>query len=79
MSVSREIKDKTVLEDNAVARAIRAFYTVQAQNWRETQVNAVLPRVLVLVDEARAKGDAVDVGALIRKVHLDRDISGLLA
>lgn len=78
MTISRSTKTREALEDSAIARAIRAYYTVEAQNWREAQVNATLPRVLVLVDEARARGDAIDVAALIRQVHLERDIAALL-
>lgn len=78
MSISRQVKPKEVLQENAVARAVRAYVTIQAQNWREEQVNATLPRVMVKIDEARAAGNAPDVYKIVKQVFLERDLAGLL-
>lgn len=78
MSISRQVKPKEVLQENAVARAVRAYVTVQAQNWREEQINAVLPRVLTKIDEVRAANNAPDVGKIIKQVFIERDLAGLL-
>lgn len=77
MSISRSIKTTEELDDAAVVDAVRAFINVQGRDWVRRQLNAVQPRVLRLVDEARANGDAPDVPALIRQVFLDRQIPSL--
>ena len=75
--ISRNVKTQAELDDHAVVDAVRSFVNVQARDWNRRQLNAVLPRVLRLVDEARANGDAPDVAALIRQVFLERQIPAL--
>lgn len=72
--VSRSAKTEDELDDAAVVDAIRSFIRVQASDWQRRQLNAMLPGVLRLVDEARANGDRPDVVAIIRQVYLKRQI-----
>lgn len=78
MSISRQVLPKETLQEHAVSRAVRAYVGVLAANYREEQINAVLPRVLTKVDEVRAAGNAPDVQKIIKQVFLERDIAGLL-
>ena len=74
MTISRGRKTEEVLQDAAVADAVRTFIAVQARDWVRRQQNELIPQVLRLVDDARAAGDAPDVPAIIRQVHLDRQV-----
>lgn len=74
--ISRSSKTPEELDDAAVVDAVRTFLAVQARDWQRRQQNEVLPRVLKLVDEARANGDAPDVPAIIRQVFLNRQLPG---
>lgn len=74
MSATRTIKTESALEDADAIDAIRTFVNVQARAWARRQMNELLPRVLRLMDEARARGDRPDVAALIRQVHLERQL-----
>lgn len=78
MSLSRRIKTEAGLQEEEIARVVRAYIGVEAQNWRGRQTNAVLPRVLTKVDEVRAAGNAPDVGKIIKQVFIERDLAGLL-
>lgn len=78
MSLSRRIKTEAGLQEEEVARAVRAYVAVLAANFRGRQVNATLPRVLTKIDEARAAGNAPDVAKIIKQVFLERDLAGLL-
>jgi hypothetical protein len=79
MTPSRTVKADTALEDADAIDAIRTFIGVQARSWVRRQQNEMIPRVLHLMDAARSRGDAVDVPALIRQVHLERQVPELAA
>lgn len=71
-AAARGFKTEEHLEEAAIIDTLRTFIAVQARDWQRRQQNALVPRVLRMVDEARANGDAVDVPALIQQVWLDR-------
>lgn len=77
MTISRTAKTPEQLDDEAVVGLIRGFVTVQAADWRRRQLNVVLPRVFRAIDEARARGDAPDVKAILKQVWVERDIPAL--
>lgn len=69
---ARRAKTETELDDEAIVAYIRSFVTVMSADWRRRQLNAVLPEVMKLVDEARAKGHEPDVRAILDRVWIDR-------
>lgn len=77
MTPGRIMKTEEQLEDDSIIAYIRGFVTVQAADWRRRQLNAVLPRVMQAVDEARAAGHAIDTEALVKQVWLNHRLPTL--
>ena len=74
MAVSRNQKTREELDDQAAIDTLRTFINVQARDWARRQQNEIQPRVLRLIDEARANGDRPDMVGLIREVYLERQM-----
>jgi hypothetical protein len=71
--IARRPKTDTELDDESIASYVRGFVQVMAADWRRRQLNSVLPKVMNLVDEARAKGHEPDVRKILDQVWIDKD------
>lgn len=70
---ARRPKTEEEMDDEAIVAFVRSYATVMAADWRRRQLNAVLPEVMKRVDEARAKGNAPDVNAIMQQVWLNAE------
>lgn len=77
MAIVAKRKGETELEDEAIADAVRSFINLQARAWVREQKNRVLPRVIELADEARARGKRVDVPGILKTVWMEGGIAQL--
>ena len=81
IGISRVIVDESRLIDGEIGRLVRAKIGLLADNWVARQVNAILPRVLIKVDEVRSTSgsrDEIDYHALVDQVWADHEMTSLL-
>ncbi len=67
-------KTEDELDEAALIDALRSFVRVQARDWERRQLNRIFPAVRREVATALASGNAIDVGAVIRKVWVNREL-----